>query len=156
MATKSLKQLLDRADAFIAHGSSGSGLAKEAASNQDDVSALVELLLSADTISSEPQTTQSQEEFEKTALSLNRLQAASEIADLVKVAHFCKLASQEGFAEEQIQEAVMKIAASRLLKNLPALTSMGVISNLEDKNALPVKQKSSKAPEKDLVESQGY
>lgn len=142
MAVKSLKQLLDRADEFIKNSSAhDQSFAKEASAEKNEVEALVDLLTEASAeVSLEPSSNPDQAEMDKVAESLNRLQTAAELEELYKLARFSERAFEEGYSEEQIQEAFSKIAAARVAKNLPLLGAMGVVvPPSEDKNSLPEK-----------------
>lgn len=148
---KSLKQLLDAADSLIKESSAPASLSKEAS---DEVSDVVNTILHSDTLLTEP----TDSDLDRIVEAYNRSQAQSEIQEIEKLARFCELAEQNGYVDEQIQEAVVKIASSRMVKTVPALASLGFMSFGEDVNKLPVQSKTKEREQdrKSLVESQGY
>ena len=156
LTPKPLKQLLDQADALIKSAQPTSAI-KVASTQVDEVSALASLLAGADTsVTLNSDTTVCTDEMDKIAESINRLQAAAELEEILKLAVFEKKASDEGFTQDQIIEAISKIGAAKLKKNLPFLTTAGLfVGAEEDLNELPVKQKLVVAPRKDLNESRG-
>lgn len=141
-----LKQLLDQADALI--GATATSVSVKQASTDNEVSALADLLAGADASVSE-------ENMDKIALSLNRVQAASEIADLVKVAEFHAKAVESGYTEAQIGEALSKLSAAKAMKSLPELVALGMIPKSEDKNVLPNGNAPKVIKKTDLTKSQG-
>jgi hypothetical protein len=137
---KSLKTLLDQADQFC----KSPALSKTASAQETEVSALANLLVGAETsvtINYDPEAAK-QTEIDKIAESLNRVQTASEIDVVLQLADFEKKAGAEGFSRDQIKEALSKIAAVKIAKNIPLLVAMGFVPVSgpgEDKNALPKK-----------------
>ena len=141
MRVKPLKTLLEQADQFC----QGTALSKTASAHESDgVSALADLLAGADTdiILVQDSNKLNQEEMDKIAESLNRIQTAAEIDVMLKLNEFEKKAQAQGFSQDQIDEAFSKIAAQKLAVSLPALVAMGLapLSKPEaDKNSLPKK-----------------
>ena len=71
---------------------------------------------------------------------MNRVQTATELNILSKLAQFEDKANLEGYTEEQVGEAFDKMAAETLARNLPVLAAMGFVGMLgKDKNSLPKK-----------------
>lgn len=142
MNRKPLPELLKQVDQIL-------GIEKSAQAVQsDEVFALADVLASAEGLE---KTAGSQEtavtpEFEKIAIALNRVVAAKQIMEFSKLAAFSKRAREEGYSDEQIDEALQKIASSHLKKNLGflgAISAAGMGSS--DENSLekrPVKASS--------------
>ena len=138
MRVKSLQTLLDQADQFC----KGPALSKTASAQETEVSALASLLAGAETsvTINEDSVATKQSEIDKIAESLNRVQTASEIDVVLQLSDFEKKARAEGFSDEQIGEAMSKIAAEKIAKNIPLLVAMGFVPmGGEDKNKLPIK-----------------
>jgi len=162
MQVRPLKTLLDQADELLR--GSGQTLSKTASVQESDVSALAKLLAGADTditVSYDPIALK-QAEIDKIAESLNRVQTATEIDVLLKLADFEKKARTEGFTTEQINEAFSKIAADKIAKNIPLLAAMGFVGFTgEDKNTRPKKPEAKKSQGQllgrlNLMKSVGY
>jgi len=157
---KPLQELLDQADALC----KGTALSKVASAQESEVSALANLLVGAETdvkVDYDPEAFK-QTEIDKIAESLNRVQTASEIDVVLKLADFEKKAQAEGYTQEQINEAFSKIAAEKIAKNIPLLAAMGFVGFTgEDKNS-PTKKPDKKKSQRqllgrlDLTKSMGY
>lgn len=129
-AAKPLKQLLAQADELIKSASVHTGaLRKEASAHDSEVLALADLLTGASTDAISEFSERDQESIDKVAESLNRVQAAQEIEELLKLAQFKERAHGEGYSDDQIQEAFSKIAASKLAQSLPTLVSLGLVGS---------------------------
>lgn len=77
-------------------------------------------------------------EIEKVALAYNRLQTASCLDAMMKVASFEEKAKAEGYTNEQIEEVLSKTSAKKTLENLPILVAIsGGLTKTEDKNSRP-------------------
>jgi len=165
MRVKPLKTLLEQADEFCR----SSSMSKTASAEKSEASVLADILAGADaniTIDYDSEAVK-QAEIDKIAESLNRVQTASEIDVVLKLAEFEKKAEAEGFTSEQISEAMSKIAAEKIAKNVPLLVAMGFVPVSgagEDKNKLPtrpVKESKDKSQAKmlgrlSLTKSVGY
>lgn len=155
MAVKPLKDLLKEADVL----SQSLGLNKTASSQAapaDDISKLAQELMQAEGINNEGSS------FEKTAMALNRAEALLQIQTFQKIAAFRAQAKKAGYSEEQIEEAVEKVAAKKLKDNLAVLTAVeGVVDPGKDKNSLekkkvPAHDVGQASKTKDLTSSLGY
>jgi hypothetical protein len=140
MRVKPLKTLLEQADAFC----HGSDMSKTASAQESSVLALADLLsgASADVTIDYDSEAIKQTEIDKIAESLNRVQTASEIDMVLKLADFEKKAEAEGFTKEQISEAMSKIAAEKIAQSIPLLVATGMIpltGKEENRNVLPKK-----------------
>jgi hypothetical protein len=128
MATpvKPIKALLEAADALIGH--SADAREKVASESHSDIDQLADRLLGATDavdVSNKPaQPEGSFTEVEKTAMALNRIQCASYLDAMSKVAAFEKKAKSEGYTQEQIDEALSKTAAKSKLLSLPQFTAV--------------------------------
>lgn len=165
MRVKPLKTLLAQADELCG----GTGMSKTASTPESEVSALAALLAGAETdiaIDYDPEAIK-QTEIDKIAESLNRVQTASEIDMVLKLSNFEKKAEAEGFTKDQIKEALSKIAAEKIAKNIPLLIAMGFVPFSppnEGPNGLPkkpVKDKKDKSQaemlgRENLTKSVGY
>lgn len=155
MAVKPLKDLLKEADEF----SQTLGLNKTASSNADtatdEVTNFAQTLISAEAVSVKD------EGFEKTALAMNRAEALLQIQTLQKIAEFRQRAAKDGYSEEQINEAIDKIAAKKVKENLKILTAVdgvayqGNDTSLEKKKIL-ARQLGQALEDKSLTKSLGY
>ena len=151
---KPLRELLKEADEF----SRVIGLSKTASPapevKPDEVLKLAQGLIDADGVD------QSGESFEKMAMALNRAEALLQIQTLQKLAQFRTKALEAGYTEDQVKEAVDKIAAKKVHENLATFVAVeGASMPGEDKNSL--KKKKVPAHEigqvsKDLTKSLGY
>ncbi len=123
---KSLKALLEEADSLLI-GESSSSVSKTAAV-EDEVSALVALLSEgADTYTLQKTASDSSDSVSDSYIEgLNRAQFALELAYTIKTAEFRSRAEKEGYAEEEIEEAINKIACANLHKNLPILSRLNL------------------------------
>jgi hypothetical protein len=130
MAVKPLKDLLKEADSFCR----GLGITKSAspqAAVTDGVSDLVSDLLGAESVVADDGG------FEKAAMSLNRAEALLQIQTLQKLATFKERALEDGHSEQQVNEAIDKIAAKKIRENLVTLTAIDGLSDpSKDKNTL--------------------
>lgn len=161
MRAKPLQELLNQANAFCA----GATMSKVASAQESEVSVLAGLLAGAETnvtISYDSEALK-QTEIDKIAESLNRVQTASEIDVVLKLADFEKRAQEEGYTQAQINEAFQKIAAEKIAKNIPLLAAMGFVGmgGSEDKNMILKKPDAKKSQAKilgrlDLTKSMGY
>jgi hypothetical protein len=140
MAIKPLDQLLKEADRFLVPDEGISKSASAAAYANDGVVDLAEKLLSAGAL--ESVAADKQEEFEKVAEALNRAEARVEIDMLKKIAAFETKAQSQGYSQEQVNEAVNKIASQHLKKSLPILVGLEAsgVSKGEGKNSLEKKK----------------
>lgn len=98
-------------------------------------------------------------EFEKAAMSLNRLNTACYLDAMTKVAGFEEKALAEGYSQAQIDEVLAKTAAKKTLDHLPLLVAMADLP-APDKNVLPTKPKKPSMDKKlnrlPLTKSWGY
>lgn len=140
MTRKPLPELLKQIDSVL-------GIEKKASAVvSDEVFALADVLSSAESIQG---STNSPEfaDFEKVAIALNRVVAANQIREMQKLSSFTKKAKAEGYSEEQVEEAIQKVASTHLKKNIGLLSAIGAAGlHTEDKNTLekrPVKAGSS-------------
>lgn len=135
---KPLKDLIAEADRYL-------GQTKVAASAvSDEVSSLADTLTFATQIEEQfaMDQTASSEEFEKVAKALNKIAAAAEIEVMTQSAQFEKTALEHGYTSDQINEALTKVAAQKIHKNLANLTAIGMLSpSKEDLNSLTPKKK---------------
>lgn len=132
---KSLKTLLEEADSLIKSESPGS-VSKIAAAD-DEVSALVALLSGGADTYNHQKTASGESDLDGGSYieALNRAQFALEIAYTIKTAEFRSRAEQEGYREEEIQEALTKIASSNLYKNLPILSRLNLHDIVTDSDS---------------------
>jgi hypothetical protein len=119
---RTLKDLLAQADAFVKV--SQASTSNEVLTSQGDVEALANKLASASAEIHVVNDNELDADFEKLAESFNRYQTVLELNELFKVAEFENKARQEGFNDAQIAEAINKIAAEKLAKNLPFLAAL--------------------------------
>lgn len=155
MAVKPLKELLKEADTF----SRSLGLNKVASSQAapDEISRLAEELLGANDLAVHD------DGLEKTAMALNRAEALLQIQTLRKLATFRERALKDGHTEEQVNEAVEKIAAKKLHENLAILTAVDGIAipvgkdkNSLEKKKVPAREVGQAPLEVNLTRSLGY
>lgn len=148
MRVKPLQTLLDQAAEFCKNTATGQVLEKTASASESEASALAGLLAGAETditIQYDPEALK-QAEIDKIAESLNRVQTASEIDTVLQLAQFEKRAREEGFTNEQINEAFSKIAAEKIAKNVPLLAAMGFVGfSGDDKNMRSKKPENKKS-----------
>jgi hypothetical protein len=157
MAVKPLKELLKEVDDFDrVHGQLKTASPK-AASVTDDIASFADDLMGAKTIEI------NDAGFEKTAMAMNRAEALIQIKTLEKIAEFRTRAAKAGYTEQQIDEAVEKIAAKKLKENLGVLTATNSIVTPmgKDKNSLEMKKRPAKEiaqglENKDLTTTMGY
>jgi len=144
---KPLKDLIAEADRIL-------GQTKEASvSVTDEVSSLANTLSFATAI--EDQFIQQKEasaeynpEFEKAAKLINKVAAEIEWDILKKTEQFEKAASAKGYTGAQVEEALSKIAAAKIKKNLATLVSLGGVPEAADTNSLVTKKVKNHAEEK--------
>jgi len=119
----SLASLIKTADEFIAGGSNKQEYPAKDPFVEKMASALEE---TTEAVRIEPAMSQpSLCDIEKIAEAVNVLDAAAEIESIKKLEAFREKAKSEGHAEEQIGEAIQKIAAANLKKSLPLLVALG-------------------------------
>jgi hypothetical protein len=153
MAVRPLKDLLKEADRF---STSLSKVASASPAEPDDIATLAERLMGAESV------VESNAGYEKVAMAINRAEALLQIETLQKIAHFEEQALKAGFTQEQIDEAVEKIAAKRTRDNLAVLIAVdgGIIPG-KDKNTLvkkkvPAGEIGQASKEKNLTQSLGH
>lgn len=134
MAVKPLNDLLQQADKIL-------GVTKVAsASKSDEVSSLADTLAFATGIESQYGLNGKdlgQQQFEKVAKAMNKIAAQEEIQTLMSIEAFTKTASDQGYTEEQIREALEKEAAKKVKKNLSTLIALSEMApSGPDKNTL--------------------
>lgn len=82
-------------------------------------------------------------EFEKVAKVINKLAAQIELDVILKAEQFRTAAVAQGYTEEQVEEALSKVAAAKVKKNLSTLAAIGALPpGMVDENSLekqPVK-----------------
>ncbi len=118
MTRKPLPELLKQIDSVL-------GIEKKASSVvSDEVFALADVLSSASQIEKSAGSSEFAD-FEKVAIALNRVVAANQINEMNKLSSFVKRAKAEGFSDEQVEEAVQKVAASHFKKNIGLLGAIG-------------------------------
>lgn len=127
-----LSELLSRAEELIAHQPQ----TKLASGTSNEAEALSELLMSYSGGGIET-TTESEVDLEKVAMAVNRLYLAAEIDTIHRIQEFEKRAATEGFAPEQIEEALSKVAAAKTRRNLAVLMGLGHKLGPADKNVAP-------------------
>lgn len=118
MAVKPLATLLKEAEEFGQEYGQTKTASSRAAAADSSVMDLANELLNADNVEELDST------LEKTALAMNRANALAQIQTLQKLAQFRNKALSEGFSNEQVEEAVEKIAAKKLKENLKVLTAV--------------------------------
>lgn len=128
MAIRSLQTLMDEADRLIA-STRGDVVKVAAVAGLDDVVGVAQALINAGAIESGNdsgvvKTASESSGFDKLALALNRSLAAVEIESMEKIAKFCGSAQNNGYTDQQITEAVQKIAAASVKKNLATLVAL--------------------------------
>jgi len=145
---KPLKDLIAEADKYL-------GVTKVAApSASDEVSSLADTLAFATQIEEQFQTpeVQTSVEFEKVAKALNKIAASAELDAMVKSEQFENAALEHGYTNDQIKEALEKVAAKKLHKNLSNLTALGILSpGKNDLNARNSKKSEAVGEEKRVV-----
>lgn len=162
-SVRPLKQLLEQADAF---SKSASAAAPVASKPTDAIDQLIALMDSADApveiekIAEGEQ--MSEVQLEKAAEAFNRLQVAAALDNQARYALFEKKAQEAGYSDEQIEDALSKIAAEKVVKNLPMmLATMGMVNSHADKNMQDFKKPKGKGytqmlGDLDLTKSMGY
>lgn len=153
MQVMPLKDLLKKADQF---STSLTKSASAAPAGPDEIASFAESLIGAESVGG------SDRGFEKVAMAMNRAEALLQIETLQKIAQFEEHARKAGFTEEQINEAVEKIAARKVRDNLTALMAVegGIIPGA-DKNSLvkkkvPASEIGQNSRDKVLTKSLGY
>jgi hypothetical protein len=151
MAKRSLSDLLKQADELLGKSSSE---VEKTASPVDQVAALLEGASEEVSLEGAAPST----DFEKVALSLNRLHTANCLDTISKVASFEEKARAEGFDENQIQEALAKTAAKQMLDHLPLLVAMTDLPMQgKDKNKLKATPSEDKKQKRlPITENMGY
>lgn len=141
---KPLAELLKQADELIKIGSS----ATIPSNDSSTVLSVADKLIGDDS------------SLDKVAEAICRLQVASVLETDIRVAGFEKKAREEGFSLEQIEEALSKVAAEKLHKNVASLVALGCSPLGEDKNKRsekPNKKAYSKMlGDYDLTKNMGY
>lgn len=139
---KPLKELLQQADSYL-----GTTKVASPVVVSDEVSSLANTLAFAErleqqfTADTDYASVSADEELEKVAKQINKIAAQAEIEVLATSEAFREKALGEGYTEDQIDEALSKIAAQRIKKNLGALTAIGVLPvGFSDVNSLNSKQ----------------
>lgn len=117
----SLASLLKTADELIAGGSE-----KIAAKQESSIEKIAEALEAVSEpvevrAPSQPETV----DMDKLAEAINVLDTAAEIEMFKRMETFEEKAKSEGYTEEQIGEAMSKVAAARLKKSLPVMVALG-------------------------------
>lgn len=143
---KPLKDLLAEADRIL-------GQTKEAsAAVSDEVSSLADTLLFANTLEEqfvqEEISAQTDEEFEKVAKAVNKIAAEIEWDVLTKADQFEEAALAQGYTQEQVAEAMSKIAASKIKQHLDSMASGAGSLHGKDDNSLETKKVKSLPSEK--------
>ena len=119
----SLASLIKTADELIAGGSNKQEIPARDLFVEKMASALEE---TTESVQIEPTKSQpSLTDIEKFAEAVNVLDAAAEIESIKKLEAFREKAVSEGHPEEQIGEAIHKIAAANLKKSMPLLVALG-------------------------------
>ena len=128
---KPLKDLIAEADRYL-------GQTKVAANaTTDEVSSLADTLAFATQLEESLLSSTVNTEFEKVAKALNKISAAAEIEVILNTKQFSEAAIKSGYTEEQISEALDKVAAQKIHKNLGTLVAMGALApSKEDLNSL--------------------
>lgn len=128
---KPLKDLFVEADKYL-------GQTKIAAHVSDEVSSLADTLAFATQLEAQFEVpTATNEDLEKVAKTLNKIAASAEIEVMLQTEQFQTAARTYGYTEEQINEALDKVAAAKIHKNLGVLTAMGVLApSKKDLNSL--------------------
>lgn len=138
---KPLKDLIAEADRFL-------GQTKTAApAASDEVSLMADTLSFAtqleERIVGQVQTEPTNAEFEKVAKAINKLAARAELEVMAQTDQFRSAALNQGYTEEQVSEALSKIAAKKVKQNLSTLAALGSLPvGMVDENSLekqPVK-----------------
>lgn len=149
MAVKPLKDLMAEADRILGQTKIASPL-----NISDEVSSLADTLSFATAIEEKftPQdslTAEFDPEFEKVAKAVNKASALAEWEVLSNTDRFEEAAMAQGYTEEQIGEALSKIAAAKVKKNLDALVALSVKPMQgENKNSLETKKVKSTGSDK--------
>jgi hypothetical protein len=124
---KPLKDLLDEADRIL-------GQTKTAGQSvTDEVSSLADTLAFASELEDQfvavetPVETAPDTDFEKVAKVINKVAATVELEVMAKTAQFREAAETQGYTEEQVTEALSKIAAKKIRKNLTEIAALGMI-----------------------------
>ena len=142
---KPLKDLIAEADKFL-------GQTKTAAPViSDEVSSLADTLAFATALEDQfvqPEQESYDQDFEKVAKALNKAAAEIEWDVLSKAEQFEKTALARGYSETQVEEALSKIAAAKIKKNLPELVAMGYGPSHADQNSLENKKVKNVGEEK--------
>jgi hypothetical protein len=153
MGVRPLKDLLRDADKF---STSLNKSASAEPAGPDDIFSFAESLMGASSVGGVDKG------FEKMALAVNRAEAVLQIETFQKIAQFEEHARKAGFSEEQISEAVEKIAAKKVRDNLAVLMAVegGIIPGA-DKNSLvkkkvPASEVGQASQDKNLTQSLGY
>ncbi len=151
MAVRPLKDLLKEAEEFDQSPGLNKKASSQAGAASDSVSSLAESLIGAESISLYD------EGFEKTAKALNRAEALLQIQTLQKLAAFREKALKSGYTEEQVEEAMGKVAAQKIKRHLTVLMATDSIGDLGkdvnqlEKNKVPAKEVGQAPNVKDLT-----
>ena len=121
---KSLHELLKQADELIGSTQPDS-IRKEANQADTKVSAFTDFLLNADTLYSDDHfpAIEADPEFEKIAIHMNLIHAASEVAHEIKLGEFEKRAALEGYSQKEIADVIGHADAAELLKAVAEITT---------------------------------
>jgi hypothetical protein len=132
---KPLKELIAQADRYL-----GETKLASAARVPDEVSSLADTLAFASQIEEGLNIAETQgglSDLEARAVEMNKIAAQIELDVYAQVAQFGIDALASGYTEEQVEEALSKIAAKKLHKHLGTLSAMsGLGLGGEDKNSL--------------------
>lgn len=137
---KPLKDLIAQADRYL-------GQTKTAAPARvsDEVSSLADTLAFAAQIEEGIAPRQEQPKFSEQdlqAIQMNKIAAKIELDAIARAAHFESAALSSGYTEEQVQEALSKVAAKKLHKHLGTLAAIsGLQVGEKDKNSLQPDQR---------------
>ena len=115
---KPLKDLLQQADRFLGNTKVAS------AGASDEVSSLANTLQFATEIE-KSLNLDGNNEADDAARAMNKIAAQAELEVLIQCDQFEKAALADGYTKEQVDEALQKIAAKKMHKNLGLLASVG-------------------------------
>lgn len=137
-----LKELLAQADALIGASAPASSLEKSAASSEaESLAVLLSGATESVTLGQGQSDSVAATEIEKAAMAMSRVHTAVCIDAMTKVSQFEEKARKAGYDESQIQEALSKTAAKKMVDNLPLLVAVteAPAGTSPDRNVLPVK-----------------
>lgn len=147
---RSLKDLIQEADQFLATDQGHSKEASPVSGFSSEISSLAESCISASEIIesgafNNPLSKTASSEYEKLAMAVNRVHAKAQADDLARSAQFSEHARENGYTEYQIEEALSKVAAKKVKHVLPILAAIdgyaapGAGVNSLEKVKLPAK-----------------